>query len=245
MKVSIPKGNPDPKYRYQRHLLVISSYGQGGNLKTKIENINEIADEKELGVPAEYILKFFGYELGTQTDIKNGDYIISGKHPFDKLEELLEKFIKKYVLCPSKDCQKPEINILIKDNQIRCKCRACPHTDILDSKHKLAPYIIRFPPKDKSKMQGASTQQISATTSQQSLDIGFDPKKLKAAIKKLTEASEKNDEAEVKSIINEVNADPSINAADSKYFIFLQGIYSKDIYEVFEKKVSWLKYVSL
>lgn len=88
-RVSIPKGNPDPAYRYQRPLILITTYGQGGNLKTKIENIHDLA--KALVVPPEYPLKFIGYELGSQTDIKSGDYIISGKHAFDKLEELLEK----------------------------------------------------------------------------------------------------------------------------------------------------------
>ncbi len=89
-KVSIPKGlSDDPTYRYQRPLLIISTFGK--DIKTKIDNIQKIADPEALGVPEEYILKFIGYELGSQTDIKNGEYIISGKHTFDKLEELLEK----------------------------------------------------------------------------------------------------------------------------------------------------------
>ena len=88
-KVTIPKGIPDIGYRYTRPEMTISIYGQGGNLKTVIENIHDLA--KELNVPAEYPLKFIGYELGSQTEIKNNFYQISGKHPLDKLEELLEK----------------------------------------------------------------------------------------------------------------------------------------------------------
>ena len=86
---SIPKGNSDPGFRYKRPLMVISSHGQGGNIKTKLENIHELS--KALYVPPEQPLKFIGYELGINTEIKNGDYILSGKHTLDKVEELLEK----------------------------------------------------------------------------------------------------------------------------------------------------------
>lgn len=156
---------------------------------------------------------------------------------------LLIRFIAKYVLCPEKKCKKPEISIFIKNNQIRSKCKACSHIDNLDNKHKLANYIIKFPPKDISDMKGIGLQKQEPTDKPNKIQV--DIKKLKATIKKMTEAVSKNADQEVKSIINETAADPSINSPDCKYFIYLHGIYGKEIYEVFEERVAWLKYVSL
>lgn len=237
--VSIPKGKEEG-YRYIRPLLEISVFGKEGNLKTKIDNILLISSEKSLCIPPEYILKFMGYELGTQTEIKNGDYIISGKQTFDKLEEILEKFINMYILCPSKSCQKVELNYLIKGNEIRCTCTACGHKDKLDNKHKIASHIIKFPPKDKAKV----IQTISTEGGQAGQSMSLDVKKIKAMIKSLDEAVQKGNEAEIKSVINEINASQSVNSPDCKYFIYLHGVYGKDIYEVFEKRVGLLKQVS-
>ena len=53
-------------------------------------------------------LKYFGYELGAQTmiDAKNDRYIVNGSHDALRLQELLDGFIKKFVLCPN--CNNPE-----------------------------------------------------------------------------------------------------------------------------------------
>ena len=52
--------------------------------------------------------KFFGCELGAQTqfDFKNNRFIVNGSHDANKLQDLLDIFIKKYVLCP--ECDNPE-----------------------------------------------------------------------------------------------------------------------------------------
>lgn len=52
--------------------------------------------------------KYFGCELGAQTqiDLKNERYIVNGSHDADKLQEILDGFIEKFVLCP--DCENPE-----------------------------------------------------------------------------------------------------------------------------------------
>jgi len=52
--------------------------------------------------------KYFGCELGAQTkfDDKNDRYIINGAHNAEKLQEILDGFIKKFVLCPA--CDNPE-----------------------------------------------------------------------------------------------------------------------------------------
>lgn len=74
-------------------------------------------------------------------------------------------------------------------------------------------------------------------------EVKIDTKKIKTFIKKLSETVAKGNDAEIKSVINEVVADPSVNRPDCKYFIYLHGIYSSDIYEMFEKRVEYLQYV--
>ena len=56
--------------------------------------------------------KFFGCELGAQTqfDAKNDRYIVNGSHTGEKLQTLLDGFIKKFVLCP--ECSNPETNLV-------------------------------------------------------------------------------------------------------------------------------------
>lgn len=52
--------------------------------------------------------KFFGCELGAQTqfDIKADRFIVNGSHEAGKLQQMLDIFIKKFVLCPG--CDNPE-----------------------------------------------------------------------------------------------------------------------------------------
>jgi len=56
--------------------------------------------------------KYFGCELGAQTqfDNKNDRYIVNGSHTCDKLQDLLDGFIHKFVLCP--ECDNPETNLV-------------------------------------------------------------------------------------------------------------------------------------
>jgi translation initiation factor 5 len=57
-------------------------------------------------------LKYFGYELGAQTmiDAKNERYIVNGSHDGTRLQEMLDGFIKKFVLCPN--CNNPETTLV-------------------------------------------------------------------------------------------------------------------------------------
>jgi len=52
--------------------------------------------------------KYFGCELGAQTQIdsKNERYIVNGAHQGDKLQDILDGFIEKFVLCSN--CENPE-----------------------------------------------------------------------------------------------------------------------------------------
>lgn len=61
-----------------------------------IVNMAEVA--KALGRPPTYPTKYFGCELGAQTqfDFKNERFIVNGSHDAVKLQDLLDGFIRKY-----------------------------------------------------------------------------------------------------------------------------------------------------
>lgn len=56
--------------------------------------------------------KYFGCELGAQTqfDMKNERFIVNGSHEASKLQDLLDNFIKRFVLCP--ECDNPETQLV-------------------------------------------------------------------------------------------------------------------------------------
>lgn len=56
--------------------------------------------------------KYFGCELGAQTqmDHKIGRYIVNGAHESNKLQDMLDGFIKKFVLCA--ECDNPETDLV-------------------------------------------------------------------------------------------------------------------------------------
>merc|ERR1712014_360963 len=108
--VNIPSTNDDPQYRYKMPRLV---------------NMSDVA--RALKRPPEYTTKWFGTELGAQSTYSNvagtGERaIVNGHHDTQVFQELLDKFIDKYVLCPN--CHLPEINMAIKKGDIVAKCAA-------------------------------------------------------------------------------------------------------------------------
>lgn len=86
--------------------------GKGNGIKTVISNMGDVA--KALNRPPTYPTKFFGCELGAQTqfDHKNERFIVNGSHDASKLQDLLDGFIRKYVLCP--ECENPETDLLVQ-----------------------------------------------------------------------------------------------------------------------------------
>nr|CAD2162886.1 unnamed protein product [Meloidogyne enterolobii] len=105
-KVNVNRNVQDPFYRYKMPRLLAKVEGKGNGIKTVVANMPEIA--KALSRPPTYPTKYFGCELGAQTyfDFKNDRYIVNGEHDASKLQELLDGFIKKFVLCPA--CDNPE-----------------------------------------------------------------------------------------------------------------------------------------
>jgi len=129
-------------------LLTTKIEGKGNGIKTVIPNMSDVA--RALSRPPTYTTKFFGCELGAQTtfDEKNDRYIVNGAHDANRLRELLDVFIEKFVLC--KSCKNPETELVILKNgrqeDIIRDCKACGERTGVDMRHKLTTFIVKNPP---------------------------------------------------------------------------------------------------
>lgn len=96
--------------------------------------------------------------LGAQVncDQKNERYIVNGSHDSSRLQDLLDGFIQKYVLCAS--CSNPEtvLAVLAKKGIITTSCKACGFQGTIPSNDKLTTYILKYPPNQKSTPTGPS-----------------------------------------------------------------------------------------
>ena len=97
--INIRRGIEDKYYRYKMQPFDTKVEGRGNGMKTSISNLRAVA--KALDRPASYICKYLGIELGAQTQMYEDDnrYIISGKFEAVRFQDLLDGFIKKFVLC--------------------------------------------------------------------------------------------------------------------------------------------------
>lgn len=162
MSLNVNRNVEDVFYRYKMPKLVAKVEGKGNGIKTVIVNMTDIA--KALGRPPTYPTKYFGCELGAQTQIdgKNERYIVNGEHDANKLQDILDGFIKKFVLC--QNCENPETILAVKEltkktHEIRQSCRACGFSTTLDQKHRLAVFIVKNPPPEDEKTEKAMKAQ--------------------------------------------------------------------------------------
>lgn len=139
--VNIRRDVTDPFYRYKMERLQSKIEGKGNGIKTVVVNLNSVA--QSLSRPPEYVIKYFGFELGAQANAKPTDdrWIINGAHDAPKLQDYLDGFIEKFVLC--KKCRNPETDVVIKDNRILLDCKACGQRSEVDPRLKLSTFILR------------------------------------------------------------------------------------------------------
>ncbi|XP_028395934.1 eukaryotic translation initiation factor 5-like [Dendronephthya gigantea] len=144
--VNVNRKNTDQFYRYKMPKLLAKVEGKGNGIKTVIVNMVDIG--KSLKRPPAYPTKFFGCELGAQTqiDLKNERYIVNGAHDGDKLQDILDDFIQKFVLCP--ECENPEtlLHVEIKKERIGQTCIACGYSGVISLAHRLITFILKNPP---------------------------------------------------------------------------------------------------
>ncbi|XP_076172893.1 eukaryotic translation initiation factor 5 [Ptiloglossa arizonensis] len=154
--VNVNRNVSDAFYRYKMPRIQAKVEGKGNGIKTVIVNMVDVA--KAIGRPATYPTKYFGCELGAQTqfDFKNERFIVNGSHDATKLQDLLDGFIRKYVLCPACDNPETELMVNAKKGTISQGCKACGYHGLLESNHKLNTYILKNPPSLNPAVQGSS-----------------------------------------------------------------------------------------
>jgi len=143
--VNIRRDVADPFYRYKMERLQSKVEGKGNGIKTVIVNLSNVADQ--LARPPSYLIKYFGFELGAQTNIdpKDDRWIINGAHEASKLQDYLDGFISRFVLC--KSCKNPETVVHVKDGNILLDCKACGQRTVVDLRQKLSSFILKTQPK--------------------------------------------------------------------------------------------------
>ena len=230
-KLNIPSTVKDPHYRYKMPRIQTTTQGSGNGIKTNWVNLPDVASA--LKVPLEYPIKFIARELGANTDTKSNSYLINGSHGVEQMQELLDKFIRKYVLCPK--CHLPEIHGKIrvgKKNEIKCTCRSCGATSKLDSDHSFASYIkTNPPPYEKDEVVAEDSGAKIGKTEKKPVKID---KKLRNSIKECClnlpkvlddkETLEKNIE-EIKKFVGKYEFN-----LDCKFYCLSFGIFPDEIY---------------
>lgn len=143
--VNVRRDVTDPFYRYKMERLQTKIEGKGNGIKTVVVNLSSVA--QSLARPGSYLIKYFGFELGAQTNIDPPDdrWIINGAHDAPKLQEYLDGFISRFVLC--KKCKNPETDVHVKDDHIVLDCKACGQRTDVDLRLKLSGFILKNTPK--------------------------------------------------------------------------------------------------
>ncbi|KAI1335539.1 domain found in IF2B/IF5-domain-containing protein [Xylariaceae sp. FL0016] len=151
--VNVRRDVSDAFYRYKMEKLQTKIEGKGNGIKTVVVNLSSVA--ASLARPGSHVIKYFGFELGAQTNIDPTDdrWIINGAHDAPKLQDYLDGFINKFVLC--KKCKNPETDYVIKDGHILLDCKACGQRTDVDIRLKLSGFILKNQPKKGGKKDKA------------------------------------------------------------------------------------------
>jgi len=143
----------DPEYRYKMPLVFGKIEGRGNGIKTVIPNISDVAMSLHRA-PGE-VNKFFGCELGAQTtySAETDRAVVNGAHTDIALQNLMKRYIDKFVLCPG--CGLPETEYKIKSGkEISHRCKACGFKGPVEMSHKLVTYILAQDKKAKKDGKG-------------------------------------------------------------------------------------------
>ena len=70
-----------------------------------------------------HLLKFLTKELATSANIEGQRAVFAGKHFRGTMNELLNRYLKDYVICP--ECKKPDTNLIKEDRINFLVCEAC------------------------------------------------------------------------------------------------------------------------
>jgi translation initiation factor 5 len=121
MSVGIPKSK-EGEERYLRDLIITTNLNRFGGI-TRIDNIQKISDQTN--IPKKMLISFYKSKLGCRVEENSEGLIFHKLLDEERLEEILEEFIEKNVLCPK--CHNPEFDIIEigKKKKELWVCKAC------------------------------------------------------------------------------------------------------------------------
>jgi len=137
--VPVPRNVEDPFYRYKMPVLRVKVQGRGKMIKTVLLNLDSIAHALER--PVDYLLKFIGFECGAPVANQSNQFTVGGDRKVEELNEILDVFIDKYILCSM--CKNPETILEAKKGDIVLSCRACGTQTRVHFEHKLTDFIVK------------------------------------------------------------------------------------------------------
>lgn len=229
--LNIPTSIRDPNYRYRMPPLAARIEGRGNGIKTRVLNLRDVA--RSLRVNPQYPLKYWGYELGAPTEFKAGEdkYMLNGSFSTAVLQEFLDKFIEKFVLCGR--CKYPEIIIQVKKNRLWSDCAACGANLIVDNTHKLAAFIVKNPPEGEARPKTNSDKKTKTQGELEEIKEGESVPEVTISSEEVQEAITRLSEArlgaeELAELVKSISVSHAFSA-EIRLYVILAGIFSKNI----------------
>jgi len=139
----------DPFYRYKMEKMTVNNQKN----KTIVSNIDKIA--ADINVQTELVCEYFKNSLATNVKHVGSNLTINGKVDYDRLFDILKKFIDLMVLCP--ECGKPELDTYVENSKVTSRCKACPEVtthELGDKLNKKFCKIIESVPLNKKVLNG-------------------------------------------------------------------------------------------
>lgn len=126
----------DTFYRYKMSHVVTIQEGKNQNTKTIIKNFATICEELKRD-PTD-IEKFVSYRLNLRVKINKKELVVHGNHSTTSLQNIINDYIRDYVLC--KSCGNPETSIYNDKTINALTCSACGSVSKINDGSKLTKY---------------------------------------------------------------------------------------------------------
>lgn len=138
--VPIPKNVDDPFYRYCREILEVRYTKRN----IELPNIEKVAGALERDINE--ICQFIKVKINRQvkTNVIDGKINVTipnfdTKELDNNLDDIVEDYINKYVVCP--DCKIPETIYKIREKSVKIECKACGKLNQVDNISTLQSYF--------------------------------------------------------------------------------------------------------
>ena len=110
-----------PEVFEHKRFKIPKAYSDIQGNRTFIKNFKEVAER--LNRDPQHVLKFLLRELGTAGNLESNRAILQGKFTHYLINERLEDYVAKYVIC--QECDRPDTKITREGRIFLLKCAAC------------------------------------------------------------------------------------------------------------------------